>query len=289
MGVRDMQGCVVCAFRPNPPSQSSMPGFAWFREALSQTGCHAGNAFCAPLATRWSVALTHPIDDDSGAPVGLAILPLDLLTLNARLLKAVPPDAVVAVIDRNRTIVLRFEDPGTWIGRPGPSPVQPAAGQQSSLKDAAAGPDGVLRQVAVTELPGAGWRVVAGVSQDAALAPTDEALLAAVLGALVLLALALLLAAALALRIVRPVEAPAAVATKGSAGDTGARVPSVAAPAEIGAVAQQFSRMLDARAGFEAALRQGEENLSITLHSIGDAVMATDARGRITRMSPAAA
>jgi PAS domain S-box-containing protein len=35
----------------------------------------------------------------------------------------------------------------------------------------------------------------------------------------------------------------------------------------------------------EEALRRSEENLAVTLHSIGDAVLATDAHGRITRMN----
>ncbi len=38
----------------------------------------------------------------------------------------------------------------------------------------------------------------------------------------------------------------------------------------------------------EELLRRSEENLSITLQSIGDAVIATDAAGRITRMNPTA-
>ena len=38
----------------------------------------------------------------------------------------------------------------------------------------------------------------------------------------------------------------------------------------------------------QARLRDSEEGLAITLHSIGDAVIATDADGRITRMNPTA-
>ena len=38
----------------------------------------------------------------------------------------------------------------------------------------------------------------------------------------------------------------------------------------------------------QLALAQSEENLAITLHSIGDAVIATDEAGRVTRMNPTA-
>lgn len=42
------------------------------------------------------------------------------------------------------------------------------------------------------------------------------------------------------------------------------------------------------RQNMEAALRESEENLAATLHSIGDAVIATDTQSRITRMNPVA-
>lgn len=38
----------------------------------------------------------------------------------------------------------------------------------------------------------------------------------------------------------------------------------------------------------ETALRESEENLTVTLHSIGDAVLATDVDGRVTRLNPIA-
>ncbi len=47
-------------------------------------------------------------------------------------------------------------------------------------------------------------------------------------------------------------------------------------------------RDLGRRHRAEAALRASEESLTITLHSIGDAVLATDTEGRITRLNPVA-
>ena len=49
----------------------------------------------------------------------------------------------------------------------------------------------------------------------------------------------------------------------------------------------EFRDISELRRSIEA-LRASEENLAITLHSIGDAVIATDANGRVTRMNPTA-
>jgi PAS domain S-box-containing protein len=57
---------------------------------------------------------------------------------------------------------------------------------------------------------------------------------------------------------------------------------------EIGALIGGFNRLLLALRDRDASLRVSEENLSITLESIGDAVIATDAQGNITRMNKAA-
>lgn len=50
----------------------------------------------------------------------------------------------------------------------------------------------------------------------------------------------------------------------------------------------ELGRELAARHAAEAALRESEQSLDITLHSIGDAVLATDLEGRITRLNPVA-
>ena len=47
-------------------------------------------------------------------------------------------------------------------------------------------------------------------------------------------------------------------------------------------------RQVRATEASRRALTESEQNLSITLHSIGDAVLATDTEGRVTRMNPVA-
>ena len=51
---------------------------------------------------------------------------------------------------------------------------------------------------------------------------------------------------------------------------------------------RKLSRDVRDRKRAQAELKQSEQNLAITLHSIGDAVVATDAQGLVTRMNPAA-
>lgn len=58
--------------------------------------------------------------------------------------------------------------------------------------------------------------------------------------------------------------------------------------AELAKTNESLRQEVLERQRMEAALRESEENLSATLHSIGDAVIATDTQSRITRMNPVA-
>jgi len=57
---------------------------------------------------------------------------------------------------------------------------------------------------------------------------------------------------------------------------------------EIGQLVAGFNRILQTWTQREAALLDSQQSLAITLNSIGDAVIATDAAGLITRMNPTA-
>ena len=56
----------------------------------------------------------------------------------------------------------------------------------------------------------------------------------------------------------------------------------------VAALANTRTGALSLARRMTSSLRESEENLQITLHSIGDAVIATDALGRVTRMNPVA-
>ena len=57
---------------------------------------------------------------------------------------------------------------------------------------------------------------------------------------------------------------------------------------EVGQLVGGFNRLLKTLGIRESALQQSEENLAITLDSIGDAVIATDVSGAVTRMNAVA-
>ncbi len=187
---------------------------------------------------------------------------------------------VVTATDRRRVMEqLPAEVVDTWLARF-------AKGVEGSIVS----PDqkGVNALVSAKGIPAAGWYVLARLPAAEAFAPVDDVkrdflvgtvLLALLTGALVWWALSRLLAPLAA-------TADAMAALSGSP-----EIPqplSTAQQGEIGRLVDSFNRILQTWKQRETALQHSEQNLAITLNSIGDAVIATDTSGRITAMNPAA-
>ena len=100
---------------------------------------------------------------------------------------------------------------------------------------------------------------------------------------LVLLAVGLLLNGYVA----RPLQRLAHTASLLKQGQLGTRA-AVQGPREIAELAQSFNAMAQAMEDAQRALVASEQRMFITLNSIGDGLIATDARERITLMNPAA-
>ncbi len=255
---RDLRSRVVCASVAKPPPSLDPQQFPWFEKALRLGRPNVSGAFPGPTTGRWVVVLSHPLRDAAGTQIGMLILPVDLLSLNRQLLGSTPPNAVVSVVDRDRTLLLRSSGLEHYIGkRPDPAEPDPFQGRGEGIGSATSR-DGVQRVIAYVTLPGVEWRVVAGLPESEIFAAYQSLQRRVVALALALLLAALALAWRLNAVIARPITGLAEVASKVGSGDAEVRA-QVGGPIEITAVAEQFNRMLDARDAAEAALRESED------------------------------
>ena len=147
---------------------------------------------------------------------------------------------------------------------------------------------GVEELSAAKGIPVAGWLLVAVMPTAEAFAPV-YALQQRMLWATVLLTL---LTGALTWWVLKrqltPLVATAdALATLADSNQMAKPLPARRLD-EIGHLIGGFNRILARWTQREAALMDSQQNLSITLNSIGDAVIATDVAGRITHMNPVA-
>ena len=89
-------------------------------------------------------------------------------------------------------------------------------------------------------------------------------------------------------RISRPLQLLSTQIQAYGQGERQDLAPIEGADPEVAGLAEVFRGMIRARAQAYATLEEREEHLSRTLDSIGDAVISTDAEGRVTRLNPVA-
>jgi len=114
-----------------------------------------------------------------------------------------------------------------------------------------------------------------------------QALMSRTPGVAVALLVLLAVGALLQRYLARPMQALAHAAGRLKDGHLTTRA-QVQGPLEIAELAQSFNAMAQAIEDAQTALVASEERMSITLHSMGDGLIATDSRARITLMNPAA-
>ena len=230
--------------------------------------------------------------DASGVVPGVVALSIDLASL--RLVNDVdtlPAGASAQIVDEQGQVLASSIDPLTLIGskadpaawlallRPGQARTGPARDSQ-----------GVERIYGTAPVAGTGWHVAVGIPSATVMTPVRSRALASTITALLVLVAGIALALWTARRTARPIEAIAALArqaTRAPLTPTGElQTPDLSsAPRELRVLGDDIHAMLTARDAAQQALRANEQNLVITLNSIGDAVIATDREGRVTRMN----
>ena len=140
----------------------------------------------------------------------------------------------------------------------------------------------------VKQLPAWGWYIVLGLPTAEAFAPM-QARQQHLLWATLLLTL---ITGPLIWWVLRRQLAPLAATSEAMVALADAKqIPAPLPerqPGEIGHLVAAFNQIVQTWKQREAALTDSQQNLAITLNSIGDAVIATDATGLITRMNPVA-
>ncbi len=153
----------------------------------------------------------------------------------------------------------------------------------------------------ISLIPSTNWHVVVELPVTEAYAPLFNLLEALGVGLVAGVLIAGLLSASLARRLLRPLQELTLAADRLSQGDLETRV-TLRAENELKILAEAFNHMAGQLSGtitqlhldiaerqrVEAALALEKEHLAVTLDSIGDAVIVTDARGQVTRMNPTA-
>jgi PAS domain S-box-containing protein len=260
---------------------------------LASGGFTLGKVTRGVFTGRWVLFVAQPLPaDPAGAVPGVVALSIDLASL--RLVNdtdTLPAGATAQIVSAEGQVLASSIQPEKLIGSTlGGTPWLSllAAGQPQSgvSRDA----QGVEHIYGLAPVAGTPWHVAVGLPTAAVMAPVRERALLSSVIALLALGAGITLALWTARRTARPIEAIAALAQRAThaprllAGDL--QEPDLAsAPPELRALGQDIQAMLGARDAAQRELRANEQSLSITLNSIGDAVIATDREGRVTRMN----
>ena len=281
------------AVRPPPSAPQKVDPSLYLDATLASGGFTLGGVIRGAFTGRWILFVAHPLPADAAGFVpGVVALSIDLAGL--RLVNdtdTLPAGASAQLVGEGGLVLASIVEPAKLIGTRLdviPWAGLPTAGQPGS--GASRDELGVERIYGVVPVAGTPWHVAVGIPSAEVMAPVRARAFFSSVIALLALATGIALAWWTARRTARPIEAIAALTQRATHAPqtlvADLPVPDLAsAPPELRALGQNIQSMLAARDAAQRELRANEQNLSITLNSIGDAVIATDREGHVTRMN----
>jgi signal transduction histidine kinase/HAMP domain-containing protein len=263
--------------------------YSWFQRVRSTHTFVVGDYQVGTITGKAALNVAYPVLDDGDHLLAIVIADLDVNWLNQLLVEAHPSGGTtLSLIDWRGTIVARYPDPESWVGRTLPdAPIVQTVLAYSQGNADLPDLDGVDRLFAFQPLIETGDRaslaIVIGMSKSAVFAEANWGFIRSlmVLGTVALAAMALdrVFADRLILRQIRALlRATGQVASGDLSGRTGLTYDR----GELGQLARAFDDMAQAlharqaqTAGAEVALQRAIERLEL-LHQIDRALIAEE-------------
>ncbi len=291
----DTNGTVIADF-PREPGRTgvNLKERDYIIGPLTQGKSMVGTPVLSKLTHNPTVVMAVPVKDRAGKVIGVfaGIVNLgkpnflDQITQSnygmtgGHLLVVPKSRLIVSATDKSR-IMEKLPEPGI-----NPSLDRFIQGYEGS--DLLMNPRGMEVLVSAKGIPAAGWYIATTLPVEEAFAPIRSMQQHMLMATLVMTLLSSLLIWWILRHQLSPMISAAKVISTLASTDQPPQPLPILREDEIGDLIGSFNRLLITLGQRERALHDSEENLSITLQSIGDAVIATDAAGRITRMNATA-
>ena len=299
LGVLDVDGSLRCSAQPAPLPRE--PGARSVLPARLEAGKFAISDYAVAEGTRkHAVNATYPITDDDNRVIAVLVAVLDLAALDQFATDIeFPPNAVMVTTDGHGTVIGRRPNPDAWIGRHAEQKLLDLMLKVRFGTAEITGADGIARlhafaQVGNTDVSNYTVSIGMPTADIVASANRNQAteLLALLLTALLALVTTWFVAR---FTILNRLHTLLMATRQIAAGELGTRTNMDYGREEISELARAFDRMAASlqRSAAErddalAHLFAEKERAQVTLASIGDGVIATDAAGCVTYLNPLA-
>jgi signal transduction histidine kinase len=252
LGVIARDGDLFCSTLPTS-GLVKLTDRSYFQRVLQTRDFAIGDYQNDPLSGKATLDLGYPVLDEAGQVQAVVFASLDLTWLNQVAAEAqLPEGSTFTVIDRNGTILVRYPDPGIWIGQSVPEApiVEIILIQRGEGTAEAYGVDGIPRLFAFAPLSGVpgGEDVYVSIGIPAAIAFADaNRVLARHLAGLGLVTVLALAAAWFGgdLFILRWINMLVSATKRLSAGDLSARTGLSYEKGELSELARAFDEMAE--------------------------------------------
>lgn len=280
----DASGTMGCSSRPPPPDASRDVRMSeWYQALIVRRAWVVSVVAVAPVSGRRSIMQATPVFGEDGRFLGSLQLPVDTRELPFLKVDRGPGSPQMTVVAPDGVVVASSVSQDVRIGQRWPSGEMAAMRAGQGQEAPAAGLLGGGVFVGHAYDPIAGWRVVAHLDRNTALAGAREALRRNLLSGLALVLGVAWLAALVGRRVSAPIVELARSASQVADGVLNTRA-QVGGPRELATVARQFNAALDAIEASRCELVQSEHRLRMAMDVAKAIIWECDLRSRSMRL-----